>query len=237
MDKIELEKTIERVMEKRRLGCYISDKELLTALLYDISIFVSADKAAEKLLEKYGSLSEVCTVPYDVLKNIEGVGTRGAQLICTLDASIPNILEGRSTIKRRKLFKLEEFDEYMRKYFIKPTVEMLYMVMLDYKFRLIDVKLIAKGSDCSLDFDYKYILDLVIKHKAAHILLAHNHLITQVPSKKDIEHTLRLRDLLAVIGVELGDHYICHENRFYSMRDYGIFDKEDKKKDKDSDKQ
>ena len=57
---------------------------------------------------------------------------------------------------------------------------------------------------------------------AAAVVLAHNHPAgIALPSKEDVEITLRLREALEVMDVVLLDHIVVADDDFVSMRDSG----------------
>ena len=58
---------------------------------------------------------------------------------------------------------------------------------------------------------------------ASGVVLAHNHPSgIALPSKEDVELTLRLRDALELMSLTLLDHIVVAEDDFVSMRDSGF---------------
>ena len=68
------------------------------------------------------------------------------------------------------------------------------------------------------------ITEIVLRDKAARVILAHNHLAgIALPSTADVSATEQLFRMLQMIGVELVDHIIISDGDFVSMRESGHF--------------
>ena len=80
-------------------------------------------------------------------------------------------------------------------------------------------RITAGGFDSTV-IDVRQIASKVLEKKAAGIIMVHNHPGgTTKPSRADIRETARLKDSLAMLGVEMVDHVIISGRRFYSFTD------------------
>jgi DNA repair protein RadC len=98
--------------------------------------------------------------------------------------------------------------------FLKATLgfrcdELLVVLFLDARRRLIDHEIIAVGRPDSVDFDQRRILLRAIGRGASGIIVAHNHPSGDSrPSRSDVEITRRLADLAEAFGIKLHDHLV-----------------------------
>ena len=220
----EIYKSSDRVLRTIRMidsGSHVTVSELLTALFDGISAVHDSGDTAKRLLDKYGSLANICDAPFDELCRFEGVGQRGAQLIKLCGAAVSNIISANNSNHRRMLYTYDDLVSYLRPYFINEKVENLYLLTLNSKYRVLNISLIAKGEADRLVFDKKLIIDKVIKYNASAVVLAHNHFTSILPSSNDVIVTNDLAQLLENMNVKLHDHIIFCENKAKSMRKSG----------------
>ena len=98
--------------------------------------------------------------------------------------------------------------------FLQATIgfrcdELLIVLFVDARRRLIDHEIIAVGRPDSVDFDQRRILLRAMGRGASGIIVAHNHPSgDSTPSRSDIEVTRRLADLAEVLGITLHDHLV-----------------------------
>ena len=87
--------------------------------------------------------------------------------------------------------------------------ELLIVMFLDSRRRLIDHETIAVGRPDSVEFDVRRILLRAIGRGASGIIVAHNHPSGDPkPSRSDIDVTRRLADASQALGICLHDHLV-----------------------------
>ena len=87
--------------------------------------------------------------------------------------------------------------------------ELLIVLFLDSRERLIDHETVAVGRPDSVEFDLRRILLRAIGRGASGIIVAHNHPSGDVrPSQSDVEVTRRLADASHALGICLCDHLV-----------------------------
>ena len=203
------------------LGAEYDDREMLTMLLNGVIPGYPSENAANDLLYKYHTLIDVCNVPYNELRLIMGVGEKGAQLIKLTRGLVFNILRQNSSESRVRLFDTDEIVDYLRPYFIGLHSEVVYAVLVNAQYRHIHTQKLAEGSFKYVPFDFKKLMEHVIRYRAFGIILAHNHSGSVMPSPEDIVITNKFNKLLIELDLELVDHVIFCENSYKSMRKSG----------------
>ena len=192
------------------------DRSLLELLLFYSIPRRDTNALAGKLLEKYGSLSEVLNAPYDELIQIEGMGESSALLLTML----PGLCR-RYMGKTEKIVTLSEPAELMKfitEKFEGLDKEMLLMVCLDPLGNAISCKELAKGDETSVTADKRTILETAFNSDADSVILAHNHPKGDAaPSKEDIELTKETARLLRETGIKLSDHIIIGKEGALSL--------------------
>jgi DNA repair protein RadC len=102
--------------------------------------------------------------------------------------------------------------------------EILILAMLNSKGRLIQDKVISKGTVRSSLISPREIFIEAMKHQAVSILLLHNHPSgIPDPSRDDLALTLRVKEAGEMIGIELLDHIIIGDRQAVSMREQGLW--------------
>ena len=96
--------------------------------------------------------------------------------------------------------------------------EILKVVILGNKNKLLKIKDIAKGCGNFVKASIKDVLNEAVKVQAMQIILVHNHPSGDVtPSKNDIEFTREVKKASAILGINLIDHIIIGGNNYISI--------------------
>lgn len=178
------------------------------------------NKLAHKLIDTFGSLSEVFDASYDDLCSVKGVGPNTATLIKLM----PELFRKYEVDKLNKesvfLNDSELAAEYACKFFKGMTEEKLYLICLDSRCRLISFDLMSEGTMKSTPLNARLIIETAFKNKATSLILVHNHPTgITAPSKSDVNATANLAYVLKQSGLRLDDHIIVgHGNDYFSFR-------------------
>ena len=98
----------------------------------------------------------------------------------------------------------------------------MYLVCMDAKLKVLDCREIGRGGTVSVSVNIRSIVQLALGQNATYVLLAHNHTSgIALPSNDDVAVTLRVRQVLAEVGVTLTDHIVVAGDDFVSMADSG----------------
>jgi DNA repair protein RadC len=124
--------------------------------------------------------------------------------------------------KGQALTNSREVHNIMKPLFSQDAdVEALYCIFLDTKNRIIAIEKVFSGSINSSPVYPREIVKKVLTHKAAALILGHNHPSGSCePSSEDRSITIKLGIALASIDVTLHDHMIVG-NGYHSMADDG----------------
>jgi len=199
----------------------LQDHELLELLLYYALPRADTNVIAHRLLERFGSLSAVFDAPLEELTQVSGIGGHAALLIKLVPAA------GRRYILSRGSFDdildtTEKAGRYLLPYFFTQLDEVVYMVCLDAKHKVITCRLMGHGSVNSANISVRKIVETALLYNASGVILAHNHTSgIAVPSREDEETTRRVAAALRAVDVELIDHLVVADNDFVSMADDG----------------
>ena len=179
---------------------------------------ITALELAQKILRKY-DLKRLAKASIGELEKFFGIGkVRAAQIqaIFELVRRVNSYVEDVRPIieKPEDVFKIvgSEMQDLEQ--------EILKVLLLDSRNRLIKVEDVFKGSLNESVFSAREIFKLAFDYNAASIILVHNHPSGDAePSNDDIFSTKDLIKAGNLIGVRINDHIIIGNNNFVSMRE------------------
>jgi DNA repair protein RadC len=179
---------------------------------------ITALELAQKVLRKY-DLKRLAKASIGELEKFFGIGkVRAAQIqaIFELARRVNSYVEDVRPIieKPEDVFKIvgSEMQDLEQ--------EVLKVLLLDSRNRLIKVEDVFKGSLNESVFSAREIFKLAFDYNAASIILVHNHPSGDAtPSNDDIFSTKDLIKAGNLIGIRINDHIIIGNNNFVSMRE------------------
>ncbi|MFR3923195.1 MAG: JAB domain-containing protein, partial [Dysosmobacter welbionis] len=87
--------------------------------------------------------------------------------------------------------------------------ELVFLLCLDRKGRLLACKRLAEGDVASADLNIRKVVEMALLTSASAVILAHNHPSgVAVPSSSDEAATRQVAEALRTIGVRLVDHIV-----------------------------
>lgn len=96
--------------------------------------------------------------------------------------------------------------------------EILKVIMLDNKNKIIKIKEVAKGSANFVNSSIRTILNEAVRVNALKIIVVHNHPSGDpTPSQKDIEFTNRIEQAAQLLEIQLLDHIVIGQNKYISI--------------------
>lgn len=163
------------------------------------------------------SLKFLKEMTIEELIKIKGIGKVKAiqiKAVCELSVRMNSINNYKNIIINKPSDVAEILFEEMR--FEKQ--EILKLMMLGNKNRLLKIKDIAKGAGNFVKASIKNVLNEAVKVQAMQIILIHNHPSGDItPSKNDIEFTKEVKKASEILGIKLIDHIIIGENSYTSI--------------------
>jgi DNA repair protein RadC len=213
----------DRPREKlRRLGAAgLGDNELLAIVIGSGSRRGDALTLANQLLENSGGLHGMPRAGLDDLKRLDGVGAaKAAQILAAIELGRRTLL--RCPPARVQFGNPREVAAYLLPQFGSKPVEQFGVVMLDTKHRLLRTAIISVGTLDSSPAHPREIFREAASACAAAIVLFHNHPSGDpAPSRDDVQLTRRLIQAGELMGIDVIDHVILAETRYFSFRESG----------------
>ena len=123
-------------------------------------------------------------------------------------------------IKDKNLYNVwSSLEEHITRSIVTDDIELLQLICLDSKNKLIDSKIIAVGTVDHIQVKIRYIAEKALKSKVFGIIMAHNHTSgNTTPSWHDITYTKSLNHAFNLFDISLIDHLVVARNSVFSMR-------------------
>lgn len=101
--------------------------------------------------------------------------------------------------------------------------ERMYILLLNNANKVIGFNLVSIGGMTGTVVDTRIIFQCALLTHATSIILAHNHPSgTLFPSQLDLSLTKRLVSAGEILGIQVSDHLILTQSRFYSFAEHGL---------------
>lgn len=201
----------------------LTDSELLAILIGSGSRTESAVELAQRILRQAdNSLISLSRMSAQEMTKIKGVGPAKS---ITISAAL-------ELGRRRKNIEIEQRpkitcsrDAYTVLYpiFCDLPHEEMWALLLDRANKVEHKMQVSKGGISGTVVDIRIILREAINRYASGIILAHNHPSGNcVPSEQDIQITKKLKEACKLMDMNLLDHLIVCDKKYYSFGDEGI---------------
>lgn len=205
-----------------RLGAAgLGDNELVAIVVGSGSRRANALALANDILGTTGGLHGIPRTSVDELRRLHGMGTaKAAQVLAAVEL-------GRRTLLRCPPARLQfgnprDAAAYLLPQFGSRPVEQFGLMMLDTKHRLIRTSVVSVGTLDSSPAHPREIFREAASACAAAIVLFHNHPSGDpTPSRDDVELTRRLVQAGEIMGIDVIDHVILADTRYFSFREAG----------------
>jgi DNA repair protein RadC len=213
----------DRPREKlERLGSgALGDNELLALVLAGGSAARDALSLANELLERFGGLRGLTRATADDLRLVRGVGqARAAQVLAAVELGRRTLV--REAADRPRLATPRQIAALLLPQYGGRAVEHFGIVMLDTKHRMLRVRVISVGCLDSTVVHPREVFREAAAAAAAAIVLFHNHPSGDpAPSADDLALTTRMVKAGAIMGIDVLDHVILADQRYFSLAEAG----------------
>jgi DNA repair protein RadC len=199
----------------------LGDNELLALVLGSGSRAADALAIADRLLAQAGGLHGLTRFGLGECRQVAGVGTaRASQVIAAIELGRRTLM--RVAEQRPRLRTPSDLAAYLLPQYGAVAVEQFGIVMLDTKHRVIRIKILSRGSVDTTIVHPREVFREAASASAAAIVLFHNHPSGDpTPSGDDILLTARLVQAGGVMGIDVVDHLILADQRYYSLAESG----------------
>ncbi len=186
-----------------------------------------ADRTCDSLLKALGSFDGVFAAPEEVLRNIPGVSPETARFLRLVIELSKAYLEERAWNLQR-VYDTPSAVELFRPKFLGRNVEIVCLMLLDGRGRVVYNDVICEGSFSETPLHLRQVLQLCIEYQVENVFLAHNHPSgVAFPSQNDLLVTDRLLTALSSINAVLCDHIIFAGDGYYSFEAGGLLSRQE----------
>jgi DNA repair protein RadC len=200
----------------------LADAELLAILLRTGVKGKSAVDLARQLLARFGSVSALLEAGPASLADIPGLGqAKLAQLQAALELARRALREDLSS--RDALSSPRAVRDYLRLVLSGREHEVFVVLLLDAQHRVIANEELFRGTLTQTSVYPREVVKCALRHNCAAVIFAHNHPSgVAEPSHADELLTRSLKAALALVDVQVLDHFIVAGTRTLSFAERGL---------------
>ncbi len=182
---------------------------------------ISADEAANRLLDKYGSLEYLSQARPQALSQGMGLGpVRVSRLLAALELGLRAV----NPVTRTGILvqRPEDLHELLQQEFRGLDRERFVALYLDTRHRLLEMETVSVGSLNASLVHPREVFKQAVTISAAALIVAHNHPSgCAQPSGDDLDLTCRLDKCGDLLGISLLDHLVAGGREIVSIREFG----------------
>ena len=199
------------------------EHNVLEILLFYSLPRVDVNPIAHALMSRFGSLASVFDAPIEELEKVEGVGRNTALLIKLIPQISRRYLMSKSS-SEEILNSTKKAGSFLIPRYYAERDEVVYMICLDAKCKVLCCRLMTRGSVNSADISIRKIVEVALLHNATSVIISHNHTSgIALPSVEDKETTRKIYFSLKAVDISLTDHIIVADSDYVSFADSGFF--------------
>lgn len=197
--------------------------QVLELLLFYCIPRQDTNPIAHRLLDHFGTLSQVLEAPVGELEKIPGVGQNAATFLHLVRDAGRYYQVNRSR-QEKILTTTEKCGDYLASFFVGRRNETVFLLCLDAKCKVLCCKEIGEGSVNSAGVPVRRIVETALGVNATTVILAHNHPSgLALPSSEDVQTTHRVAAALETVDITLADHIIVADRDYVSLAQSGLY--------------
>ena len=201
----------------------LTNAELIAILIGSGQQNESAVEVAKKVLYLSGhNLNDLAKLSIKDFVSVKGIGTAKA---ITLQAAFElgrrrNFAESR---EKTRITNSQDAVKYLQPIMEDLKHEEFWVLYLNRSNKVIDQKKISQGGISGTVIDVRIILKNALETLSSSIIIGHNHPSGNLqPSEADILITKKIKDAGSVMDVQVLDHLIIGDQKYYSFADEGM---------------
>lgn len=202
----------------------LEEHEILEVLLFFAFSRCNTNDISHKLINRFGSITQVFEAPIEDLVKIDGIGDAAATLLHFMGDFIR--VMGLTEVPAVKLDNLNSILLFCNNRLPNDGRESCHFLLLDKRGYFITCVSMTIGEFSLVNIDFRHLILKALNANAGSIVIVHNHPETDViaASTSDVSYTRKLSDLLLSVGINIVDHIIFGKNGYLSMRRAGLLD-------------
>lgn len=171
---------------------------------------------AHRLLERYGSLSNLLRADVFELMREEGIGEHTAVLLSLVGKLGPRAVY--APAEGQRILTSGDAIPLCRSLVGQSKREELWVISLNHSHRVIHADRISSGTPTETPMYARLVVECALRHGATGVLLCHNHPTGNAkPSSQDLEATGKVVRALEPLGITLYDHIIIAGKSAFSL--------------------
>ena len=199
------------------------DHKWLELLLFFCIMQSDTNPLAHELINKYKTLNGVFEAPVKELIEFKGL-TESNVVLLKMIIPLARQCELERSNSIFKTLKPDNICDYILSRYYGLTTEQMSVTCIDATGRIVDFMFLSEGDIGEVSISARKIVKYVLDNDTSCVVIAHNHPKSfALPSKSDIDATIRLSDILSQVGIRLIDHIIVSDGDYVSLaqsRDY-----------------
>ena len=199
----------------------LSDAELLALLLRTGIQGKNVVQLAQELVERFGGIAGLLHSGADALKSVKGLGpAKRAEIMAVVELARRALAQ---EISQKPLFDSPQaVGQYLQLHLGHKPHEVFAVLFLNSQHQLLAMEELFRGTLTQTSVYPREVVLRALHHHAAAVVLAHNHPSgTAEPSRADELLTQTLKSALALLDVQVLDHFIVTAHGCRSMAEMG----------------
>ncbi len=177
---------------------------------------------AKELLARFGSIKGIIDAETGELKKVDGISEHTAILFKLFKEASALYLRQKAR-EKSQISCTSELINFCRTTLGGKKDEEFWVIYLDVQNQIIEFEALQKGTVNQATVYPRQVLENALRRKASALILVHNHPSGHVrPSEADIRITRVINETAKMLDINVHDHVIIGEDRFFSFREEGM---------------
>jgi DNA repair protein RadC len=197
----------------------LGDNELVALVIGSGSRDRGVLDVANDVLAAHGGLRGLTRANCDDLRRVGGVGAaRAAQIVAALELGRRTLSE--QPDERWRVRHPQAAAQYLLPRYGSAGVEQLGIMLLDSRHRVFRTRVVAVGTLNTTAVEPRDVFREAARAGASAMIVFHNHPSGDPsPSADDVELTRRLVAAGVLMGIDVVDHIVLGDTRYYSFKE------------------